>query len=507
LPEPAVAPAASAPEPASDWSSLFERLPVGAYRSLPDGRQLRANPALVRLNGYASEAEMLAAVSDIAREWYVQPGRRAEFQRLLGRDGAVTGFVSEVVRHCTGERIWVSENAHLVRDAGGEVAFYEGTVEDITERVALQQALARSDDQLRLISQQFPGVVFRTRVRAGQPPQFEFVSDGVRELYGVEPQELMRDGGLLQRMRHPDDHEAVDQGLNDARLRAAHYTAQFRIVRRDGRLRWVLGTTNLVSQGADGDVRTGVILDITAEREAAGLRAERDRAEAGRRVTTALLSRISHELRTPLNAVLGFAQLLEAEPGLDARARQWSGHILSSGRHLLALVEDVLDLSSADSGELRLAPQDVDLAAALVASWTLVARQAEAAGVALQPLPAPLPGLRADPVRLRQVLVNLLSNAVKYNRPGGQVRVEAQRAGAEVTVAVVDSGAGLDEDQLARLFEPFNRLGAERSGVAGTGLGLALSRQLVTAMGGRLEVSSQPGIGSRFSFTLPAAAG
>lgn len=119
------------PGPAEgDFSSLFDFLPIGAYRSLPDGTQLRANPALVRLNGYRNEPEMLAAVKDIGREWYVDPQRREEFRTILERDGQITAFVSEIYRHHTRERIWISENAHLVRNARGAVRYYEGTVEE-----------------------------------------------------------------------------------------------------------------------------------------------------------------------------------------------------------------------------------------------------------------------------------------------------------------------------------------------------------------------------------------
>ena len=117
---------------AQDFSTLFDFLPIGAYRSSPSGKQLRANAALVRLNGYGCESEMLAAVADIGSEWYVDPFQRAEFTRLLERDGHVVDFVSEIYRHKTRERIWVRETAYVVRDARGEVLNYEGTVEDIT---------------------------------------------------------------------------------------------------------------------------------------------------------------------------------------------------------------------------------------------------------------------------------------------------------------------------------------------------------------------------------------
>ncbi|MBP6763412.1 MAG: PAS domain-containing protein, partial [Rubrivivax sp.] len=128
----------------SDFASLFEFLPIGAYRSTPDGRQLRANPALVRINGFASEAEQLAHVQDIANQWYVQPGRRDEFKALLERDGRLLGFESEIYRYRTRERIWVRENAHLVRGPDGRVLFYEGTVEEVTTQVLDRDALRRS---------------------------------------------------------------------------------------------------------------------------------------------------------------------------------------------------------------------------------------------------------------------------------------------------------------------------------------------------------------------------
>ena len=137
------------PDPMPGFDSLFDFLPIGAYRSRPDGTMVRANRALVRLNGYDSEAELLGAVHDIASEWYLDPTRRAEFQRQLEHHGEVRAFVSEVRRHKTGERIWISENAHAVRDAEGRTVWYEGTVEDISSRVATEAALRDSEEQLR----------------------------------------------------------------------------------------------------------------------------------------------------------------------------------------------------------------------------------------------------------------------------------------------------------------------------------------------------------------------
>ena len=133
--------------------TLFELLPIGAYRSSIEGRQLRANAALVRLNGYDHESELLNAVNDIGREWYVQPQRRSEFQQLMQRDGAVLDFVSEIYRHRTRERIWVRENAHLVRAADGSALYYEGTVEDISRTRRAEQALLASERRFRALTE------------------------------------------------------------------------------------------------------------------------------------------------------------------------------------------------------------------------------------------------------------------------------------------------------------------------------------------------------------------
>lgn len=484
---------------------MFDLLPVGAYRSTPDGRQLRANQALVRLNGYGSEAELVAAVRDIAGEWYVDPTRRAEFRRLLEETGHVQGFVSEVYRHRTRERIWVSENAHLVRDALGNVLCYEGTVEEVTERMRTQQALEHSEAQLRVIAQQLPGVVYLSHIPHEGPPRFLFISEGVRTLYGVEPGQAMRDGRLLQRMRHPDDDGRVRAGLATSEWQMNTHHDEFRIVRADGQVRWVQATSAPVRRAPDGIIRTGVIFDVTERREADELRSERDRAEAARRATAGLLARLSHELRTPLNAVLGFAQLLERDPSLGPRQQTFAAESLRAGRLLLALLDDVLDLGRVESGQFALQLGPVDPAEPLAVSHSLLAAQAAEHAVQVSLPAGPLPRVLADGQRLRQVMTNLLSNAIKYNRAGGWVRVQVSQATDAVLIDVADSGPGLDEAQQARLFQPFDRLGAERGTVAGTGLGLALSQQLARAMGGDITVQSTPGQGACFRLRLPAA--
>jgi CheY-like chemotaxis protein len=222
---------------------------------------------------------------------------------------------------------------------------------------------------------------------------------------------------------------------------------------------------------------------------------------------------MSHELRTPLNAVIGFAQLLRADPSLQPGAQQLERirHIERAGAHLLALVNDVLDLSRIESGDMAISTQPVDLSEIAEESAMLVSPLVTRNGIELFVAPVPTRRrlwVRADPVRLRQVLVNLLSNAVKYNRPGGRVTLSCSSVdgdGTRSAVAVADNGPGMSEEKLARLFEPFNRLGAEVSKIEGTGIGLVLSRRLTEMMGGELHVTSEVGRGTVASVVLPRA--
>ncbi|MBE0588688.1 MAG: PAS domain-containing protein [Hydrogenophaga sp.] len=251
-----------------DFASLFNFLPIGAYRSSPDGRMIRSNQALVALNGYASEAEHLAAVKDIAREWYVDPRRRDEFKQRLERDGFVRSFVSEIWRHKTRERIWISENAHIVRDAQGRVLYYEGTVEDVTERIQNQEALRRSEEQLRQITAQVPGMVFVLHVAPDGRREYRFVSPGVRDIYGFDPEDLVRDPMLIARYRHPDDQVLLERDLSRILQGPVDLGGEFRIVLPDGQIKWLYRRSCTVSRDASGSLRVGVLLDITGRKQA-----------------------------------------------------------------------------------------------------------------------------------------------------------------------------------------------------------------------------------------------
>jgi signal transduction histidine kinase/ActR/RegA family two-component response regulator len=235
-------------------------------------------------------------------------------------------------------------------------------------------------------------------------------------------------------------------------------------------------------------------------RELSAATAEADRAN---RAKSEFLSRMSHELRTPLNAILGFAQLLEMDE-LSSRQNESVEQILRAGRHLLGLINEVLEISRIEAGRLQLSLEPVPVRETLRQALQLIGPAAAGlrVTVTVEALDERLHVL-ADRQRLQQVLLNLLSNAIKYNRPGGTVRAACTGpADGRVRIAITDTGPGMTADQLERLFTPFDRLGVEASGVEGTGLGLTLSKSLIEAMGGTMHVESQPDVGSTFAVDL-----
>jgi PAS domain S-box-containing protein len=307
---------------------------------------------------------------------------------------------------------------------------------------------------------------------------------------------------------HVDDRAAI-LAAGDTANDDGQWTAEYRIIPADGGVRWVETHAQNVTDDDGGVIGlVGLASDVTERhRVEVALRDLIIEAERANAAKSEFLSRVSHEFRTPLNAILGFGQLLQMEELTESQAES-VGQVLRGGRHLLAVIDDVLDVSRIESGTLSMSIEPVGLADLLRDAIALVTPLAGEHDVRIDQSDLPDEDLHvlADRRRLKQIILNLASNAIKFNRPGGRVSfrcsvVEPDR----VRLDVIDTGCGISDDVLHRLFTPFDRLGAEHTTVDGTGIGLALSQRLAEAQGGTISVVSVQGQGSTFSVDLAHA--
>ena len=374
---------------------------------------------------------------------------------------------------------------------------------DVTEREQARQALQRAEAEQRALLDAFPGLIGCLDANL----VYTYVNPGLAQLLGHPPDEIV--GRPASDILGP---QRVAQLMPLAQRALAGETVSYdhRHRLRDG----TLGPYSQVTLTPGRDARTGAptiigfAVDITPLKLAEkALIAARDEAESANRAKSQFLSQMSHELRTPLNAILGFGQLLEADPARLAHQQPWVHEILRGAQHLLELINQMLDLGPIESGELKLASDAVPLAPLADEALALVQPLADKREVLLAPRNADWSGavVRGDRTRLKQVLLNLLSNGIKYNRSGGRVWLECRAEPSSIWLAVHDDGPGISSEQQARLFQPFERLAAAQSAIEGTGIGLALSRRLVAAMGGEVGVDSSPGRGSCFWMRLPLA--
>jgi PAS domain S-box-containing protein len=338
-------------------------------------------------------------------------------------------------------------------------------------------------------------------IQAGFDGFFARVNPEFVELSGYTEQELLSTPFI--EFVWPEDRPQFAEQFARMMAGADVRHLEFRVLLKDGNYRWFLSNIRVV-----GEHVYGFAVDLTDRKRAEQAeQAAKVEAERANMAKSDFLSRMSHELRTPLNVVLGFGQILEMRGSLTDRDGEAVEQILKAGRHLLELINEVLDLSRIESGRMAISPEPVAIAELAGEALDLIRPLAHERTVRLTAdLGACHRHVTADRQRLKQVLLNLLSNAVKYNRDGGEVAVScAEGAPGRLRLQVKDTGPGIPAALMDRLFEPFERLGAELGHVEGTGLGLALSRQLVELMGGEIGAESREDEGSVFWIELDIA--
>ncbi|HEV2129513.1 MAG TPA: PAS domain S-box protein, partial [Longimicrobiaceae bacterium] len=465
----------------------------------PQGKMLSFNRRFIEM--WAIPEEVVASKSDeaalqavldqladpqefISRVAYLYEDRDEQSRdEILLRDGRVFDRYSAPV---------TSEEGHYY----GRIWFFR----DITERIRAEEALRESEQRFRAVVENASDLV----TLMDGTGVIRYQSPAIERTYGYTQEELI--GRNCFELIHPDDVPEVVPKLAELAIHPGETrSAGFRFRHKNGR--WIhveaVGATLSATDPAEGVVVN--TRDITERKETMeALERAKQEAEEANRAKSEFLSRMSHELRTPMNSILGFAQLLQRKP-LPADEQKRVEHILKAGRHLLNLINEVLDIARIEAGRQNFSLEPVQIATVVQEALGLIRPLAAEWGSQIEEC-CPFPELyvRADRQRLTQVLLNLLSNAVKYNRRGGSVcvRWEMKEArageGARLCLGVQDTGPGIAPERQAQLFVPFERLGAEQSGIEGTGLGLALSKRLVEAMGGSLTVQSVVGEGSTF---------
>ncbi len=504
------------------YRSIFENAVEGIFQTTADGRYISANPALISIYGYESFEELRTNLTEIGRQLYVDPNRRAEFIRLMQENGAVWGFESQV--YCKdGSAIWIRENARAIKDTSGALLYYEGTVENITERKQAEEALRESQHMLQLVMDNIPQFIFwkdRNSVFLGCNHNFA-------EVAGVDSSENIvgkTDYDLPFKKEEADFFRACDRRIMQTGIPEYHIIES--LLRADGKQAW-LDTNKIPLQDVQGNVVgiLGTFEDITERKQAeAELQKAKEAAEAANQAKSKFLATMSHEIRTPLNAVIGMTTLL-LHTQLNSEQRDFVETIRYSSDALLTIINDILDLSKIEAGKLKLEQQPFNLQTCLEQSLSLVAAQAAEKGLKLAYSIAPqTPNtIVGDATRLSQILLNLLSNAVKFTQAGEvTVAVTAQKVKGDsggdallmpasevydIQFAVKDTGIGISLEQMEHLFQSFSQVDASITRQhGGTGLGLAICKKLTEIMGGRIWVESQVGIGSTFYFTLVAQA-
>jgi PAS domain S-box-containing protein len=475
------------------FRAAFTGAPIGMALIAPDGRTLQVNRALCEMLGY-SEAELLATtLRDLTLTTDVPANRDLADRALAGELSSYR--LEKGYRHKDGRVVWALLSASLVRDGDGSPRYFVSQIEDISERRRSAEALRDSEARLRALLNAVPDLVFRLDdrgtyldVKADHP---SILAAPVASLLGRTIGDVLPSAeadGMLQAIRRVIASGVAESFEYRLELQGAAHDFEARIV--------ALAAHEVVL----------VVRDITERKraEAAMLQAK-DAAEAANQAKSRFLSTMSHELRTPLQAILGYADLLMLENGLAVGQIDDVQSIQRAARQLIAIVDDVLDLSRIEAGRVEVALEPVAARTVVDQVLATVRPLAAAKGLRLvDDLPADLPPVCADPLRLRQILLNLAGNAVKFTEAGA-ITISACANVSQVAISVADTGIGIDPAALPHIFAEFQQADSSLSRrYGGAGLGLAISNRLAALQGGAIQVESEVGRGSTFTLTLPA---
>jgi len=479
----------------------------------PDQAWLYISPASRDILGY--ETDELVGRSSLSIVDQPDAARVAEALAGLVPDGAARSVIYRV-RRGDGVTTWVEDTRRMVSRRMGDQAESISIIRPVeANRVAIRPNGAdeghapheRDRRLLRLLEAAGTGVILIDPYQPNHP--ITYANKSAAAITGYSQAELCN--RTWRTLQASNSDPAVMHGIEDAIAERRALSATFVSRRKDGGTCWLMLDLSPVRR-PDGHVESclGIFFDVSEQKRLEDdLRRSRDAAEEATRAKSDLIASISHELRTPLNGVIGFTNLLLNE-NLPAEQRRYATFAHDAGSSLLAIINNILDLSKMEAGKLTLVETDFSIVELAVSCNTVVWHAARERGLDLNFVlkPEVVNFVRGDPGRIRQVLLNLLSNAIKYTEKGSVVlaiaKVKDLAKGAVLRFSVTDTGIGIDKEQQSRLFQKFSQV-EDRNGIylRGTGLGLAICKTLVENMGGQIGVISTPGLGSQFWFTLP----
>jgi len=501
------------------YIDLYDYAPVGYLTLTHDGLIAKINLTATELLGVDRKILLsrrfatLVTPKDVDK-WYVffsnviKHNKRLNIELMLKscNDTEFPALLDCVCANST-LRITLTDITEIKQ---AETALHEAETLALINAERMQTAKVQEDalNRLQKIASQLPGMVFQFCMHVDGSSHCPFASAAIRDIYRLSRE----DAAKLLSIIHPDDYDNVIAAFRKSARDLSPLSYEYRVKFDDGTVRWLL-SNSLPQREAEGSTLwSGFVTDITERKRLEqvlldrniDLEAARTMAEKANLAKSEFLSNMSHELRTPLNAILGYAQLLEAgsPPLTDAQLVRLQ-HIIKAGWYLLDLINEILDLAVIESGHLSLSPEPVSLLDVMRECQSMVESEAEKHGIPMNFLPIDSAWfVNADRTRLKQALLNLLTNAIKYNREHGTVKVECTGTSTHIRISIKDNGEGLPPEKLSQLFQPFNRLGQETGAKQGTGIGLAVTRQLVELMGGAIGVESTVGVGSEFWIEL-----
>ncbi len=454
----------------------------------------------------------------------------AEMPGILKRiqAGETIDHYETLRRHKDGHVISVLLTVSPIRNEAGQIIGASKIARDITriKRLIEQEQLSQAESRFRKLLEAAPDAILEVNAEG----RIVLLNETAERMFGYSRDELLHldVDDLVPAAMRPGHDRHRGRYMSHPQSRPMGTGLELKAQRKDGTLFPV--EISLSPNWTDQGLRViAIVRDITERKQAddrfraireqyttelaaknTQLEARNREVEKANRLKSEFLASMSHELRTPLHTVIGFSELLmeEGEGPLNPKQKRFLGHILQDSRHLLELINEVLDLSKIEAGKLKLQLEDFDFAACITEALAAIQQQGESKAIRIENRNGFFGSVRADRVRIKEILYNLLSNAVKFTHSGGTVWVESSVQDGFLRATVGDTGIGIAPEEHAAIFDKFYQVGDTTRGVReGTGLGLAITRELIELHGGRIWLESQEGQGSRFSFTLPLPAG